>query len=180
MEFQPFPKIPRLNRPVVITEKIDGTNATVYIGENGEFLTASRNRWITPDDDNYGFSAWAHRNMEELLRLGPGWHRGEWWGAGIQKRYTIHDRRMWHLFNVSKWTDDAVRPACCGVVPVLATGMLHEALDLAMRRLSLGSFVDPACERPEGVVVYHNASGHLYKVLCENDGVPKGLAGGGQ
>ncbi|MEM9605864.1 MAG: RNA ligase family protein [Actinomycetota bacterium] len=29
--FQPFPKIPRLNRDIVITEKIDGTNAQVAL-----------------------------------------------------------------------------------------------------------------------------------------------------
>lgn len=31
VEFTPFPKIPRLNRDIVITEKIDGTNAAVVI-----------------------------------------------------------------------------------------------------------------------------------------------------
>ena len=31
MEFTPFPKIPRLSREMVITEKIDGTNASVTI-----------------------------------------------------------------------------------------------------------------------------------------------------
>jgi hypothetical protein len=31
-----FPKIPRLSREVILTEKIDGTNSTVYIDENGK------------------------------------------------------------------------------------------------------------------------------------------------
>jgi RNA ligase len=31
MEFQAFPKIPRLNRSMVVTEKIDGTNAAIVI-----------------------------------------------------------------------------------------------------------------------------------------------------
>jgi hypothetical protein len=31
MEFEAFPKIPRLKRDMVITEKIDGTNACVLI-----------------------------------------------------------------------------------------------------------------------------------------------------
>jgi len=31
MTFEAFPKIPRLNREIVITEKIDGTNAAVVI-----------------------------------------------------------------------------------------------------------------------------------------------------
>ena len=37
MEYRPFTKIARLSREMVITEKIDGTNACVYIGEDGEF-----------------------------------------------------------------------------------------------------------------------------------------------
>ena len=32
-EFKPFPKMPRLNREVLLTEKIDGTNASVFIRE---------------------------------------------------------------------------------------------------------------------------------------------------
>jgi len=47
MEFVSFPKIARLSRECVITEKIDGTNASIYIGNDGNenpvFLTGSRN-----------------------------------------------------------------------------------------------------------------------------------------
>ena len=31
MKFEPMPKVPRLLRPMVVTEKIDGTNASVHI-----------------------------------------------------------------------------------------------------------------------------------------------------
>lgn len=77
MEFKPFDKIARLSRECTVTEKIDGTNASIFIGENGEFLTASRSQWITPDNDNYGFSRWAHENKSELIKLGNGHHFGE-------------------------------------------------------------------------------------------------------
>ena len=40
MEFVEFPKIPRVSRECIITEKIDGTNASVWIGEDGEFRVA--------------------------------------------------------------------------------------------------------------------------------------------
>ena len=69
MDFIKFPKIFRVSRPCVITEKIDGTNAQICITEEGEFLVGSRTRWITPEDDNYGFARWANENKEELLRL---------------------------------------------------------------------------------------------------------------
>jgi hypothetical protein len=41
-EFVEFKKIPRLSRECVVTEKIDGTNGVIYIGEGGEFLVGSR------------------------------------------------------------------------------------------------------------------------------------------
>jgi hypothetical protein len=59
LEFQEFPKIARLSREIIITEKIDGTNAQILITEEGDFLIGSRTRWITPQDDNYGFAKWA-------------------------------------------------------------------------------------------------------------------------
>lgn len=173
--FKEFPKISRLTREIVITEKLDGTNASVFIGEDGEFLTGSRTRWITPQDDNYGFSKWAHEHKEELLRLGPGMHFGEWWGAGIQRRYNIPEKR-WSLFNVHKWADDSVRPACCHVVPVLWRGPMDTTrIDHALASLRLaGSVAAPGFMNPEGVVVFHTASGHLYKKTIEKDEEPKG------
>jgi hypothetical protein len=111
MDFTGFPKIARFNREVIVTEKIDGTNAQIHIDDTGAVLTAgSRNKWITPTDDNAGFARWASENTAELLRLGPGSHFGEWWGAGIQRRYGLTEKRF-SLFNVSRWGDDARRVA---------------------------------------------------------------------
>src|SRR5260370_7041127 len=98
-------KIPRLNRKMVITEKIDGTNASIFIpdpttfpGEESvstvPFLVGSRNRWITPSDDNFGFAKWAYANAEEILKLGPGQHFGEWWGSGIHIGYGFKGQRF--------------------------------------------------------------------------------------
>jgi len=81
IEFKEFPKIARLSRECVVTEKLDGTNAQIYIGEDGEFLVGSRTRWITPDDDNYGFARWAYERKDELMKLGKGQHFGEWWDS---------------------------------------------------------------------------------------------------
>ncbi len=41
MEFQDFPKIARLARDVIVTEKIDGTNAQVCIAEDGTLLAVA-------------------------------------------------------------------------------------------------------------------------------------------
>jgi hypothetical protein len=177
MEFVEFPKMARWSRHIIVTEKIDGTNACVYIGEDGTFLTGSRTRWITPEDDNFGFSAWAHAHRDELMALGPGQHFGEWWGAGIQRKYGLTEKRF-SLFNVSRWSDDAVRPACCHVVPLLYQGLIREMdiLDALERLRCDGSVAAPGFMDPEGIVIYHVAAGMGFKKTLKKDEVPKGVA----
>lgn len=172
-EFVPFPKIARLNREVIVTEKIDGTNASVHVSPVGAVRAASRTRWITPEDDNFGFARWVHEHEDELRELGPGSHFGEWWGSGIQRGYGQREKRF-SLFNTHRW--GYARPACCGVVPVLARGLdIRWAVEDALDRLrSSGSVAAPGFMRPEGVVAFHTASGHLYKVTLEKDEEPKG------
>lgn len=177
--FPEMQKIPRLSRDCVITEKLDGTNASIYISDTGEFLTGSRTRWITPEDDNYGFSRWAHVNQEELMRLGPGHHFGEWWGLGIQRNYGLKEKRF-SLFNTHRWSDElGARPACCDVVPVLYHGVFNtREVWLAIDDLTAqGSFAAPGFMKPEGVVIYHEASKQLFKKTIEKDDKPKGEKG---
>lgn len=180
-DFEPFEKIPRLSREVVVTEKIDGTNACVYISEGGEFACGSRSRWITPMDDNYGFAKWAHDNRDNLLLLGPGLHFGEWWGQGIQRNYSQPCKRF-SLFNTSRWLDDALRPACCDVVPVLYSGLLDDfgvmkGVKAAIKQLQeQGSAAAPGFMRPEGVVIYHTAARIYFKKTLEKDEEWKGKA----
>ena len=72
----------RLSRECVISEKIDGINAQILITESGGIFAGSRTRWITPEDDNFGFAAWVEENKEELIKLGVGRHFGEFYGRG--------------------------------------------------------------------------------------------------
>jgi hypothetical protein len=172
--FVEFPKISRWNREVIVTEKIDGTNGAIYIDDTGERCFAgSRTRWITPEDDNYGFARWVRDNHDELLRLGPGSHFGEWWGQGIQRNYGLKGRRF-SLFNVSRWSVD--RPACCDVVPVLWRG-LAAAVDVEATMALLaetGSVAAPGFMHPEGVVIFHVAGSHLYKMTLDKNDAHKG------
>lgn len=124
--FPNFGKIYRFTeQEIVVTEKIDGTNGLIFFDEELNMRVGSRNRWITPEDDNYGFARWAYENEEELRKLGPGHHYGEWWGKGIQHGYGM-DRKVFSLFNVFRWSDEEVRPSCCDVVPQLVTSTLTE------------------------------------------------------
>jgi hypothetical protein len=192
IEFQPFPKMARLMREIIITEKIDGTNAQVCITEDGDIRAGSRTRWITPQDDNAGFAAWVEQHREELLTLGPGRHFGEWWGCGIQRNYGLKEKRF-SLFNVTRWalhgtepqpiaTGDPrivkmqqVLPPCCGLVPVLYRGEFsQDAIERAIKILGLcGSLASPGFMKPEGIIVFHVAAGVGFKRTLERDNEPK-------
>ena len=173
MDFEAFPKIPRLRRNVVITEKIDGTNAQIFISEEGDIRAGSRTRWITPQDDNYGFARWVAENADGLRELGPGRHFGEWWGSGIQRNYSQPVKRF-SLFNTARWSEG--RPDCCDVVPVLYSGnytigCVEQALSYLRKN---GSAAAPGFMRPEGIIVWHEASRQMFKVTLEKDEAPKG------
>lgn len=164
--FLAWPKIPRYeNDSVVITEKIDGTNACIAFHNDGSYHVQSRSKIITPQDDNYGFAKWVEANLEDLKKLGPGYHYGEWWGAGIQRRYNLTEKKF-SLFNAGRWNQQE-KPACCDVVPILYQGKLDEGiLHLLKGELSsTGSKAAPGFKNPEGMVVYYTQSKTMQKVI---------------
>ena len=184
--FVAFPKIPRWSRDIIITEKIDGTNASIYIDPiTNEFLIGSRNRWIQPGNDNHGFAMWATQNEEVLRRLGAGHHFGEWWGTGIQRRYDLSEKRF-SLFNVSLYNAETLALLNEGLpqilfraVPVLYSGPNNEqAIRASLDRLAVeGSLAAPSYMNPEGIVIFHTASGHLFKKTLKDDEGGKGKNG---
>ena len=193
--FEGFPKIKRWNRDIIITEKIDGTNAQILIPDNRfytfksgrtvPFLVGSRTRWIFPENDNHGFAKWAYSNVDTILGLGPGKHFGEWWGQGIQRGYGLKEKRF-SLFNTERWNKETL-PNGIGVVPVLYKGPMytvgeeedtqaHSIIEYILERLrESGSWAASGYMKPEGIVIFHTASNHCYKVTLENDGMPKSL-----
>lgn len=195
VEFKEFPKIARLSREVLITEKLDGTNAQVYITDDGQMLFGSRSRFITPEQDNYGFARWATEHRDELMTLGSGRHFGEWWGQGIQRNYGLKEKRF-SLFNVERWclhwqtpipipTSDprvtkiqGVLPPCVGLVPMLHRGQFSTAMaDVIMEELrEHGSRAAPGFMQPEGIIVFHIAGNVSFKKTITKDEEPKSKA----
>lgn len=178
-EFQPFPKIARLNRECTITEKIDGTNAQVHVTEDGDVIAGSRSRWITPKEDNFGFARWVELNAGALRHLGPGSHFGEWWGSGIQRGYGLtKGEKRFSLFNVARWVDPTTRPACCGIVPILYSGPFStESVNETVEFLRVhGSLAAENFMKPEGVIVWHDAARQMFKVTLEKDSEPKSVS----
>jgi len=176
MEFEKFPSIGRLKRVVVVTEKLDGTNAQICFDDDMNMYVGSRNRWIKLGDDNYGFAYWCHEHEEDLRKLGPGRHYGEWWGKGIQRGYNIQEKRF-SLFNTARWNPSNPNlPDCCSVVPILYSGdMSTMAVDDILDQLSsVGSVAAPGFMKPEGIVMYHTALKVLSKVTLDNNDAHKG------
>lgn len=221
VEFKAWPKIARLAKPMVVTEKMDGTHAAIGIRPLSELTydagndfynrdnpsdfqlmdgviatansdkwggrmgiyTQSRNRIITPGkgNDNAGFAAWVEENFITLIDdLGPGLHYGEWWGQGIQRNYGL-DHKQFSLFNVSKWENTEFETPNVDHVPVLLKYTFDTTLiRQIMGQLKVGGSQHPLAKgfKAEGVVVFHLASGTLYKYTLENDTTPKGRVEG--
>lgn len=77
-EFQAWPKIPRLNRECIVTEKIDGTNAAVVVE-----LLGWGNGW------DPGSVAWSDEQTPVALVQGPGSGTASpspWYGVWAQSR----------------------------------------------------------------------------------------------
>lgn len=175
-DFVGFPKIARLSREIIVTEKIDGSNGVVYISDDGDVLAGSRTQWLIASD-NFGFAKWVQEHKDELRLLGPGHHYGEWWGSGIQRGYGLpKGERRFSLFNTAKWSDSATRPACCHVVPILYRGpffttQIEAQLELLVQ---IGSAAAPGFMKPEGIVVFHPQGNVGFKKTIEKDEEWKG------
>lgn len=204
-EFVAWAKTPRYFRDIVITEKIDGTNAAVIIdqvavGDLAEIpfpddvfidpatafayqvAAQSRNRLITPESDNAGFAKWVRSNAVSLIAdLGPGRHFGEWWGQGIQRKYSM-DHKVFSLFNTFKWEDAAFATPNLSVVPVLYHGphsaaAIEDAVGYLWNNGSRAAKSEGVeFPRAEGICIFHTASRQVFKVTLEDDESPKSLA----
>lgn len=169
-DFQSWPKIPRLAKEsMIITEKIDGTNGQILILEEGVTMkVGSRNRWITPDQDNYGFATWCEENKLELLKLGPGRHFGEWYGNGIQRGYGLDHKRfaLFNTFRPKETLPDCVSQVWPMYIGVVDTNRINQCLQAL---INLGSQSVLGWMKPEGIVVHYPSSKVRQKVLLEND-----------
>lgn len=190
-EFKSFSSIETINKLYMhVTQKIHGSNAQVLIYEEpvttsaGVVLTTkiiagSRTRWLTPDDDNYGFANWVQDNSAELItKLGHGRHYGEWCGQGINSGEGL-TTKMFVLFDWWRYADAMKQPDGSStypflmdgvrVVPLLYKGRYTDAMvEQIMADLkATGSHLTPAgwFMRPEGIVI--DINGVKYKHVFE-------------
>lgn len=196
MEFKPFPKIERIGKiQMSITQKIHGTNAQVYIIEGAEtvqdgqhilhlkypdnivevnnklytIFVGSRTRWITPENDNYGFASHVYSNKQEFVeKLGVGQHFGEWAGPGINLGEGLTEKTFF-LFNFFKFPMERPLPPQTSVVPVLYQGAFDlNKIDECMEALKRnGSLLAPGYMKPEGIVI--NTLGDKFKKVFDDE-----------
>lgn len=174
MEHKKFSKIQTLkNCKMSITQKLHGTNAQIYIFEytstgseshepRMQAKAGSRNRWIFPGDDNYGFASYVEENKQEIIDiLGPGLHYGEWCGPGINSGEGLKEKTLF-LFNWRRW-ESVTLPTGILTVPVLYEGDMDmsKVPEVMDKLLKEGSKAVPGFNKPEGVVV--EVLGQLFK-----------------
>ena len=153
-------------------------NAQYWLGES-YYARRDYQNAMTAFAEGYKTYKTSPKGPDNLLKLGPGRHYGEWWGHGIQRNYS-QTRKRFSLFNVSRWRDDAVRPTACDVVPVLYEGPLEEygvlkGVKSALARLQQeGSVAAPGFMKPEGIVIFHAQANLLFKKTLERDDEWKG------
>ena len=183
-EFEPWPKMTRYFRQITVTEKIDGTNACVkFIPDDNPkgyvIVCQSRNRLISPFNDNQGFATWAYENADRLFEhLGCGRHYGEWFGRKIGRTYNV-DYRGFVIFNVDLWScvegmdTRQIMPdgSFLGHVPVLYRGMNSEEsiMNAAAYLRNHGSAMVPGYDKPEGIVIWHTVSRTSTKFTFDNN-----------
>lgn len=191
-EFISFPKIQRLsNEKITITEKIHGSNGQIailpidpdqdypcalglreYDGVVHGMFAGSRNRWLTPNNDNMGFARWVVENSPELWGLEPGRHYGEWFGSGVQKQaYSrVNGEKDFALFNVHRWGEhNPNTPKCCMVVPTLYQGSLVDGIIHHTMKELFKSGSHMGGDYVEGVIVYYHLTKQYMKKTFEQD-----------
>lgn len=159
--FRAWPKTPRWeNETYSATEKIDGTNACVVV-QDGSVFAQNRTRMITIDNDNFGFAKWVYENTYDLLDLGEGHHYGEWWGAGIQRRYGL-DHKRFSLFQPWKCLEI---PECCHIVPEVFSKVPIDQIDAIIKGFTKSIAAPDYTGNPEGVIIVSDLTRATYKYI---------------
>jgi hypothetical protein len=87
-----------------IFPKIDGTNAQVWAGKDGEICTGSRSRQLSVENDNAGFHKWAIEDdgIKAFLKEYPGFRLyGEWLVPHSLKTYRKDAWRKFYVFDAT-------------------------------------------------------------------------------
>lgn len=171
VEFKHFSEIKKYSGiHLAVYQKLHGSNAQIYIYDNGDGVDlrcGSRERWLFPTNDNYGFASFVYKYKAEFIeKLGLGRHYGEWIGIKINSGEGLtpndgHEGRMFALFNTDRPYPLGLPPHVV-LVPELFndkdfTGSIYDKITEIMNDLrDNGSKLVKGFMRVEGVVIHIN------------------------
>ncbi|HCX04784.1 MAG TPA: hypothetical protein DHM42_09850 [Clostridiales bacterium] len=134
MEFKKYQHVERVGKDstdglldgiCIIQYKIDGTNSSVWLNDEGQIRAGSRNRELTFENDNAGFYKYIseYEPIQKYLKKHPN-HRlyGEWLVPHSLKTYREEAWRKFYVFDVCLDKED-------GSVEYLPYDMYKEFLD---------------------------------------------------
>ena len=145
--------------------KIDGTNASVWLGDDGEVKAGSRTRQLSLEADNAGFLAWAlqqNASLKAYLQCNPT-HRlfGEWLVPHTLKTYRQDAWRRFWIFDVQAddtylsydvYNVELQKHGLDYVVPMFRAENIH--LEYLLKALEKNTFlIQEGAGLGEGVVV---------------------------
>lgn len=155
MEFEPWPKIHRLFRDILVTEKIDGTNGCIviepieYDGTAGSVVpdgslfggggmpgivvdghvvyAQSRKKILSPGKatDNFGFAGFVRESATELFDALGPGRHYGEWYGSGIQRNYGLDHKRFALFNAERWRDQPL-PQPLETVPILYDGVFSQ------------------------------------------------------
>lgn len=119
-KFKKYQHIERLGTPEVqnielgecwVFPKLDGANASAWMGDDGEVCLGSRNRQIGIGLDNHGFNAWLQKNGSGIIMFLNKYPNlrlyGEWLVPHSLKTYRQDVWRNFYVFDVCFDLDDS-------------------------------------------------------------------------
>lgn len=155
--------------------KIDGTNSSLWLNEDGILQAGSRKRHLTLDNDNAGFYAWAMKqeNILAYLKEHPS-HRlfGEWLVPHSLKTYKTDAWNKFYVFDVciDKEADEILHEGDSKLK------YLHfETYKPLLEKFEIG-FIPPICKISDAS--YEDFVEHLMKnvfLIEEGKGIGEGI-----
>lgn len=166
MEFKSFPSIPRLSKDMIVTEKLDWTNACIVIDAEWNISAQSRNNIITPDKDNYWFARWVENNKEQLKKLWEWYHYWEWWWNWIQRWYWMKEKKFSLFFY--RWVWEI--PSIVSIVPTIYEWpFCTKKIDEIMEEMRIHWSYATKFMNPEWIIIFHKWANMVFKKTIEWD-----------
>ncbi|MGE6629631.1 RNA ligase family protein [Bacillus sp. NPDC077027] len=162
---------------IIITEKIDCSNASFSLDEKGALQAFSRNVQLDEQNNLNGFYQWVHENINPNDLASEYIYFGEWLGTPHKVHYPQHEKQFF-LFDVwdkvekeyitfweVKWEAKHLQ---VNIVPVFYGGefISYEHIESFVGLTALGGKIGEI-ESGEGIVVKNYRNQGFAKLVCE-------------